>query len=261
VSTARNVLLVAWTVRIEAVRRREIYAIVLVAVGLIALVLSLDFFGLEGLHKFYREVSLKVMTWAAALTVLVLAARQLPREFDQRTIYPLLARPMGRAAFLAGKLAGVMTAGAFCFGLLMLVFVAGTLVLGGDIPWALFGQFIYLQLVMFLILACLGFLLSMLLSLDAAITIGVVFFALAATMTHMISMLHPEAGPGGRAVFKALTVLLPQLTLFDLSEKAVHSEAWAPLSGSVLAQLTVYGVAFASVYFTWAWFLFRRRPV
>ncbi len=260
-SGLRHLLLVARTVRIEAVRRREIYAIVLVAVGLIAVVLSLNFFDLDGLNKFYREISLRVMTWAAALTVLVLAARQLPREFEQRTIYPLLARPVGRAAFLAGKLAGVMAAGAFCFGLLMAVYIGGTLWMGGALPWGLFLQYVYLQMVMFLILACLGFLLSMLLSLDAAITIGVVFFALASTITHMISFLYPEADRGARAVYRALTVLLPQLTLFDLSEKAVHAEAWSPLSFGVLAQLTAYGLLFSALYFAGAYLLFRRRPI
>ncbi len=82
----RAIGLIAKSVLIEAVRRREVYAIVLVSSLLIAAVLAMDFFELEGLSRFYREVALKLMGVATALTTIVLSARQLPREFEQRTI-------------------------------------------------------------------------------------------------------------------------------------------------------------------------------
>ena len=63
---------VAKTVFIEAVRRKEIYVIVILASTLIGAVMTLDFFELEGLTKFYREFSLKLMSGATAITVIVL---------------------------------------------------------------------------------------------------------------------------------------------------------------------------------------------
>ncbi|HEY8240633.1 MAG TPA: hypothetical protein VIH35_04260, partial [Kiritimatiellia bacterium] len=97
-----KIWLISKTVLIEAVRRKEIYVVVLAASLMIGLVMTLDFFSLEGLVKFYREVALSVTSVATALTVLVLATRQLPREFEHRTIYPLLAKPISRLSFLAG---------------------------------------------------------------------------------------------------------------------------------------------------------------
>ncbi|MCA9426932.1 MAG: ABC transporter permease, partial [Candidatus Omnitrophica bacterium] len=104
----RSIWLIAKSVLIEAVRRKEIYVIVLMAVGVILMTGTVKFFGYEGMNKFYRDVSLKIMNITAALTVVVLAARQLPREFEKRTIYPLLAKPVGRSTFLAGKFLGVV---------------------------------------------------------------------------------------------------------------------------------------------------------
>lgn len=252
---------IAKSVLIEAIRRREIYVVVLVGVSLIGMVMSIDFFEIEGLTKFYREIALKVMSMATALTVIVLASRQLPREFETRTIYPLLARPISRFSFLLGKLAGVMLAAAFCFSLFMAVYVIGTLYLGSVVPWALFGQYMYLQVLMMAILATLCFWLSMLLNLDAAITVGVLFYILASTFTSMMSYLYDYMDALGKGLLVLMNYALPQLVLFDLSEKAVHGEVWTPLSAYTMLTLTVYGVAFSAAYFAFAAVSFRRRAL
>ena len=69
----RPVWLIARSVLIEAVRRKEIYVIVLLALMVIGGVMSVNFFGMEGLTKFYREVALEVMSIACALMVVVLS--------------------------------------------------------------------------------------------------------------------------------------------------------------------------------------------
>jgi Cu-processing system permease protein len=257
----RKIWLVAWSVLIEAVRRRALYVVVLGATLLIGAVMTIDFFELEGLTKFYREVALKVMGVAAALTVVFLAGRQLPREFEQRTIYPILARPLGRPTFLAGKLLGVMLAGAFCFALFMLVYLAGALYLGGSIPWTLFIQHVYLQLLMLLILATLTFWLSMLMNFDAAIAVGILFYALASTFMTVSSTLYEYTGAVGKGLIVACTWLIPQLPLFDLSQKAVHADIWPPLGAGTMITLTVYGLIFAGAYFALTLLWFRRRPL
>ena len=237
----RAIGLIAKSVIVEAVRRREIYVIVLVSCALIGLTMTLDFFELEGLQKFYREAALKTMGLATALAAIVLAARQLPREFENRTIYPLLARPVGRGAFLLGKLLGVFLSAAFCYALFMAVFVACSLRLGGDLPCALFAQHIYLQLNMILVISTLCFLLSMLMNLDAAITIGVLFLLISSTYTTMLSTLYGYATDFGRQALVVLNYAIPQIALFDASEKAVHAGFWEPLSLGTLAALTAYG--------------------
>ena len=163
--------------------------------------------------------------------------------------------------FLGGKLLGVMLAAAFCFGLFMLIYVVGTLYTHAAIPWGLFLQYTYLQLVMMLVLATLGFWLSMLLNLDAAITVGVVIYFTASTLTTMTAYLYDFMGPVGRAVLKILVYLVPQLTLFDLSGKAVHAGVWSPLPFTILAMLTLYGLVYAGLYFAFAGLCFRRRAL
>ena len=257
----RSIWLIARSVLIEAIRRKEIYIVVFVALTIIAIILSMDFFHLSGLQKFYREMALKIMSFATALTVIVLAARQLPREFEKRTIYPLLARPISRFSFLMGKLLGVVLAALFCFALFMLVFVVGTLYLGGAIPWLHFVQYVYLQMIMLVIMATLCFWLSMVFNLDAAITVGVLLFILGNTLVSMVTTLYPLTTDMGRVILKGFVFVVPQVSMFDMAEKAVHSDTWPPLGLFTLVKLTVYGSVFAAVYFSFAMLCFRRRAL
>lgn len=257
----RAALLIAKSVLIEAVRRREIYAIVLISTLIIGAVMTVDFFHIEGLTKFYREVALKIMSVATALTTIVLSARQLPREFENRTIYPLMAKPISRPAFLAGKLLGVLSAALFCFALFMTIYVLGAAYLGTPVPGALFAQYIYLQMLMMLVLSTMSFWLSMVFNLDAAITLGAVMYLGANILTTAVSEIYDDVGRAQQLVLLAITFLVPQLTLFDLSGKAVHSSAWDPLGFDVMAKLTAYGGVFAVVYFAAALYCFRRRPL
>ncbi len=258
----RATWLIAWSVLIEAVRRREIYAIVMITVLIIGAVMTVDFFNLDDLYKFYREVALKIMSPATALTVIVLASRQLPREFQHRTIYPLLAKPISRLTFLGGKLLGVMLAAAFCFALFMGVYIAGSLYLGQSIPWGIFFQYIYLQMFMMLILATLSFWLSMVMNLDAAITIGTLFYLISSTIMSIISNLYDFASRPGQFAMQVANYAIPQLALFDLSEKTVHAgEMWGPIGLQPMAILTAYGLFWAGLFFVAALILFRRRAL
>lgn len=257
----RAVRLIAYSVLIEAVRRKEIYAIVLISTLVILGVMSIDFFGLRGLHKFYCEVALQVMSMAATLTTIALAARQLPREFETRTIYPLLAKPVSRLKFMAGKLAGIMAAAAFSFLLFMAVYLGGALYLGSPVSLPLLLQYLYLQLLMMLILATLSFWLSLLLNLDAAITLGAILYFAASVIMTSISYIYDFASEWAKYLLVAVTYLLPQLRLFDLSEKVVHSDTWQPLGFMTMAQLTVYGLVYAIAFFCFAYLVFRRKPL
>ena len=258
----RNVSLIAWTLMLEAWRRREIYAIVLVTTLLLIALRFVHFFDIDGLAKFYREISLKVMNITAAATVILLAARQLPREFSLRTIYPMLAKPISRLEFLLGKYVGVIAAGCFCYLLFMIIFLIGSYSLGAPVELPLFMQSIYLQALSLCVLAGLVFLLSMLLSPDAAITIAAILYFVSQILMNLMSYLYDMTSAIGKELLLALHFVIPQLTLFDVSAKLVHSsvdgqEYWGPIHSWVLLQLTFYACAYSVLYLSGSFLLFR----
>jgi len=271
---ARNLRLIGWTLLLEAWRRREVYAIVLVTTALLIGLRFVRFFEMEGLGKFYREISLKVMNVTTAATVILLAARQLPREFSDRTIYPLLAKPVSRLEFLLGKFLGVMGAGVFCYALFMAVFLVGSVTLEAPMNMALFAQSVYLQVLSLGVLASLVFLLSMLLNADAAVTIAAILYLTSQVFMTLMSYLYDYVSRTGRWALLAMHFIVPQLTLFDPSAKTVHSVSrtvvgdaieqtvvWRALPAGTLLQLTVYAAAYAILYLGAAHLLFRRKPL
>ncbi|WFB37688.1 hypothetical protein P3T73_07935 [Kiritimatiellota bacterium B12222] len=257
----RQMLLIARGVWLEAIRRKEIYMIVVISCLLLVGLGQVRFFGLESLSKFYRETALHVMSLATAFTVIVLASRQLPREFETRSIYPLLARPLHRGTFILGKLLGVWAAAVFCFGLFLIIYMMGCLSMGAPLYPMLLLQHSVLQVELFLVLASFCFLLSILVNLDAAITLGSLFYLLSTAWATLSSQMYEPAGALLRGVILVFTWLLPQFMLFDLSEKNVHGEVWGPVSWWVLGQLTVYALIFSAGYILITVALFQRRKL
>ena len=256
----RNLWLLSKTNAIEAVRRKEIYAVVFVSLALIGGLRLVKFFDIEGLGKFYRETSLKIMNVATALTVILLAARQLPREFRNRTLYPLLAKPIRRNNFLLGKFLGVMFSAAFCYGLFMVVFLIGSLTIKLPINNELFLQFLYLQFWNYAVLASMAFMLSLLMNIDAAITISILLYLCSQVLMTLMSYLYDYLNGVQQSLLLALHFIVPQLSLFDLSGKVVH-EIWPPIASWALLALTAYGAAYTFVYLSASYLLFHRRAL
>lgn len=257
---ARNIWLIARTILLEAVRRRELYAVVLVAVMLLAGLRFVTFFDIEGLSKFYREIALKTMNTATALVAILLASRQLPREFKNRTLYPLLAKPVGRLEFLVGKYIGVLMAAGFCYAMFLAIFIAACVTLHAPINYRLFAQGVYLQAVAIAVVAAMAFLLSLLVNIDAAITISTILFLASQVLMTLMSHLWDLVGPVQKWLIIALHYVIPQLTLFDLSAKVTHN-IWAPVPAQTVVILSIYGVTYCLVYLGLSYLLFRRRPL
>lgn len=257
----RNQALIAWTIFIESVRRKEIYVVVLAALLMIASLRFVQFFNIEGLGKFYREVALTVMNWATGLTVVVLASRQLPREFRNRTLYPLLAKPVSRLEFLLGKFAGVMAAAAFCYGLFMVIFVLANWQLGTSYNKLMFVQSIYLQLLGLAVMASMAFLLSILVNTDAAITLGIVLYAGSQFLMSAVTFIYFEMDPARQLLMRVVVWGIPHLTLFDASGRVVHGNDWPAVPWPMMGLATVYGLFWITVFLGATFLIFRRRTL
>ena len=258
---ARAIVAIAHSVVLEAIRRKEIHVLIAASMLLIGLALSLNFFDLSGLVKFYREIALRLMGTFTAVAVVLLAVRQLPREFEQRTIYPLLARPVPRGAFIAGKAVGVLVVATLCYTLFIIIYIIGMRYLDGPLAWGLLLQHIYLQLLQMGLLTSGAFLLSLLVSPDAATTLALLLYFAAGVISHMALALYDLTQMAGRVLMHLLVYILPQFVLFDLSGKVLHSEIWDPLSLKAMLALTAYAMAYSLIYGLGAYALFRRRPL
>src|SRR2546430_105899 len=87
----------------ELYRRKDFYVLfILTAVMTLALAL-VNFFHDPNIVRHIKEICL-ILIWISALIIAIgTTARQIPAEREQRTIFPLLAKPVTRAQVIIGK--------------------------------------------------------------------------------------------------------------------------------------------------------------
>src|SRR5208283_1925926 len=101
-----NVFALAGVVMKELYRRKDFY-VLFVLTALITLLLgSVNFFSDDNIVRYIKDVCL-LLIWISSLVIAITtAARQIPAERESRTIFPLLAKPVGRGEFIVGKFVG-----------------------------------------------------------------------------------------------------------------------------------------------------------
>src|SRR3954465_2518468 len=116
-----NIVLALSSVVIKELYRRKDFYVLFVLTALLTLLLgSMKFFNDQHIVGYLKEISL-LLIWISALVIAVgTAARQIPAERENRTIFPFLAKPVTRAQVILGKFLGCWLA---C-GVALLVFYA-----------------------------------------------------------------------------------------------------------------------------------------
>lgn len=102
----KTVVAIAGIVVKELYRRKDFY-VLFVLTALITLLLgTVNFFHDPKIVRYVKEVCL-LLIWVSSLVIAIgTAARQIPAERENRTIFPLLAKPVTRGQVIAGKFLG-----------------------------------------------------------------------------------------------------------------------------------------------------------
>ncbi|MEI7864145.1 MAG: ABC transporter permease subunit [Chthoniobacterales bacterium] len=95
---------VTWT---ELVRLKVFYFLIIFSLLVIGNSFFLARFSFEEEFQMLKDIALGAMSIFSALLAILAAATLLPKDLEDRTIYTILAKPVSRAEYLLGKLAGV----------------------------------------------------------------------------------------------------------------------------------------------------------
>src|SRR6476620_739993 len=101
-----NMIALTGVVIKELYRRKDFY-VLFVLTALITLIMgSVSFFNDPKIARYLKEIVL-LLIWIAALVIAITTtARQIPAERENRTIFPLLAKPVSRGQVITGKFFG-----------------------------------------------------------------------------------------------------------------------------------------------------------
>jgi ABC-2 type transport system permease protein len=93
---------------IDLTRQKVFYVVLIFALLLIGSSIFLARLTFQQEFQVLKDISLGAMSIFTSLLAIVATARLLPQEIEDRTIYTILAKPVPRFEYLAGKLFGVL---------------------------------------------------------------------------------------------------------------------------------------------------------
>jgi len=106
--SSRRIALVAWHVFKEHVRDRVLYAIAAFAFVLVAASVLIGQVTAGQDVKIIKDLGLATIELAGVLMAVFVGVGLVAREIEQRSIFALLAKPLPRWEFIAGKYAGLV---------------------------------------------------------------------------------------------------------------------------------------------------------
>ncbi|HEY3864060.1 MAG TPA: ABC transporter permease [Verrucomicrobiae bacterium] len=257
---AKNVLAIAGVVIKEMYRRKDFYVLFALIILLTVVLGSVNFFNDDRIVRYLKDACL-LMIWLSSLVIAVTTtARQIPAERESRTIFPLLAKPVGRGEFVAGKFFGCWLA---CgMALLAFYFFFGLLSASREHTFPLLAYF----QAMWLHWMCLGIVIALVLlgsvvftapSSNATICL-IVVLGLMFAGGHLNGIALQMRGVRGALVY-AIYYLEPHLEWYDVRELIIHN--WGLIDWLAWCGATIYALLYTGFLLGCAWLVFRRRTV
>lgn len=256
-----NTILALTGVVIKELYRRKDFYVLFVLTALITLLLgSINFFHDHKIVRYLKDICL-LLIWISSLVIAITtAARQIPAERENRTIFPLLAKPVTRGQVILGKFAGCWLASGFAILVFYLFFIIVTGTREQSWPLEAISKMFCLHWVMLGIVIAMVLFGSVVFSAPSAnITIC---FIVVIGILGMGRYLHRVALHQGEPVDTILSVIyfaIPHLEWYDVRDFVVYDRHLASWLDCGLA--TLYGMAYMAFFMCGAWALFRRKTL
>jgi len=244
----------------ELYRRKDFY-VLFVLTALITLVLgSVNFFNEDKIVRYLKEICL-FLIWVSSLVIAITtAARQIPAERENRTLFPLLAKPVTRHHVVLGKFFGCWYASGLC----LVVFYFFFAVISGarEHAWPIVNYFQCFTLHWFMLgvvtaLALLGSIVFAAPSSNNTITFVTVttILLLARHLNKMALSLNEPL----QTLVYTFYFGIPHLELFDVRDLIVHN--WAAIPWLVWLGALGYATVYAGIFLGATCYAFRQKSV
>jgi ABC-type transport system involved in multi-copper enzyme maturation permease subunit len=253
-----KILAIAGVVIKELYRRKDFY-VLFVLTALITLLLgSVNFFHDDRIARYLKEICL-LLIWISALVIAITTtARQIPAERENRTIFPLLAKPVTRAQVLTGKFLGCWLAVGVSLAVFYLFF--GVISGSREHAWPVLKYFqaLWLQWTMLAVVIALVLFGSVLFT-SPAENVTICFLAVLGILLlggHLNTVALGQKEPAQTMLY-TLYFLIPHLEWFDARDIIIYDWPRIPWLDCLLA--TLYAAVYVVVFLFAAWLVFRRK--
>lgn len=234
---------------LESVRRKDLWVVAILGLVVLVAASAIGFFGSAGLEVFMKDLAVTVLGLFSTVIAAATATRVLPDEIKNRTLYPLLARPISRLDLIVGKWFGAVLVTWLGFALLTVTTAIAIAMFHVRFE-PIMAQYVFLKLLGLTLVCSVGVALSVYMTPAASLTMTLVLSFGASTFSRAIGLGFNDASPVIRVVMQTINAALPQTHLFDIGGRAVYV-GWSPapmwVVGALFGYLVVYSIAMLSV--------------
>ena len=256
-----NILAVAGIVIKELYRRKDFYVLFIITIVICLVMASVNIFNDNQIIRYLKELCL-LLIWVSSLVIAITTtARQIPAEREQRTLLPLLAKPLSRTQLILGKFLGCWLA---C-GVVLLCFYVffGALAASREHAWPLLNYFQaaflhWVTLGAVIALTLLGSLVFAAPSSNSTIcfVIVVTILSVGRYLSQVALSLHEPS----RSIIDSLYFVMPHFEwAFGMRNLIVHD--WPRIGWGFVGLDALYSLAYAAVFLVAACLVFRRKAV
>lgn len=246
-------------VLLESLRRKDLWVVAILGFLIICAAGALGFFGITGLQAFAKDLGVTVLSLFSTVMAVLTASRLLPDEIRQRTLYPLLSRPISRFDLLVGKWLGAVLVTWIAF-LLLCALTAGALMSFHVSFEPVMAQYILAKMMGLAVLCAVSLALGTFMTPQAAATMSFVLAFGSSMLVRGLLMAYDASNPAIGWLFKLLNAILPQYSLFDMGGRASNS-GWAPVPLWVMGFLFAYMLVYSLAMLRLSWSKFRRQAI
>lgn len=256
----KRILSVAQITVLETIARKQMYVLLILLIGIYLYFSRLSFFDLSAEASFIKLIPITGISLFGLIVTVFAAVRQLPDEISQKTIFPLLAKPLTRFQFLTGKYVGVSAIVSFAMLVLAAAFHV-MLHLKGIRLTRIYWQAVILLCLQMSTFAALVILLSTMVSQAANTVLSfLLFYLLGNAGSTLEDMIYMQALPPGATWFyKAILAVTPRLDLFNISKAVMHDSD--PRSWAIILPFLAYAICCSLVFLGIATLLFRKKDL
>ena len=245
----------------ELYRRKDFYVLFIVTILICLIMASVNVFNDSHVVRYLKELALLLIWISSLIIAITTTARQIPAEKEQRTLLPLLAKPLTRTQLLVGKFLGCWIA---C-GLALLCFYLffGALAASREHAWPLLHYFQaallhWIALGVVIAMSLLGSLVFAAPSSNSTIVFVVVVAIL--TLGRYLDQLALALNEPVRSIVYGAYFAIPHLEIpFGMRSLIVHD--WPLVEWKFVALDAFYLLGYAAVFLVGACLVFRRKPV
>ncbi len=249
---ARGVLL-------ETIRRKDLWVVAILGFLIMVAAGGLGLYGMQGLESFAKDLAVSVLGLFTTILAVMNSSRLLPEEIKQRTLYPLLARPISRMDLLIGKYLGAVLATWIAFAILSITTALALVIFGVHFE-LIMVQYLFAKMLGLAVLCAVTLSFSLYLTPAAAATLSFILAFGSTMIIRALVLANDGASPATAWLFKGINAFIPQYGLFDFGGR-VANIGWAPVPLWVLGSLVVYAAVYSAASLAVAWVGFRKKAI